>query len=160
MRRGFTLIEVLIYIAILAVMLLNIVELTSGIFDLRGRTRASLTLEENLRFALNRIVARVSDADDITAPASGTSSTLTLDMALAAEDPTTITLSNGAVELTEGTGTPTPLTSDEVEITTLSFTRLSGTPAGVRIDITGELESAAGVYLSALSLSTSAIIRR
>ncbi|MBI4133382.1 prepilin-type N-terminal cleavage/methylation domain-containing protein [Candidatus Uhrbacteria bacterium] len=160
MRRGFTLIEVLIYMAILGVMLLNIVELTSGTFDLRGRARASLTIEENLRFVLSRVVARIYDADGITAPATGTTSTLTLDMLDATENPTTITLSNGAVLLTEGTNAAIPLTSDEVTVTTLSFTRLSGTPPGVRIDITGELAAAAGVYQSVLSLSTTAVIRR
>ncbi len=158
--KGFTLIEVLIYMALMAVMLLGMVQLTTSIFDLRARTRSGIVLEENLRFALVSVAERVKAAADITSPGAGSSDSLTLDMVDATLDPTTFSLANGILMITEGASGAGRLTSSEVEVTTFTVTRLAGTPPSVRLLITGQLRNATGPYQSVLSISTTAVVRR
>ena len=161
LRKGFTLIEVLIYIALLAVMLLGMVQLTASVLDLRGRVQNAKVLEENLRHALTRITAQVRHADDITLPLAGAADTLALTMLDPALDPTTFTVDGGAITIRQGATAPAiPLTSSEIEVTSLTFSRIAATPPAVRIDIAGQLRSAAGPYQSRLSVGTTAVIRR
>lgn len=160
MKRGFTLLEVLIYTALIGAILGSVLILADSLFRVRVRTRTGFILEQNLRHAMVTVVSRVHEADDITLPASGAGTTLVLDMHPPAEDPTTIELTGGVLMIQSGSGASLPLTSLEVEITDATFSRLTGTPASVQVSLTGQLRDVAAMYQSTLTVTDTATIRR
>ncbi len=155
---GFTLIETMLYIAFVGMILTSVVLLATTAFRVRSTVRASLVVQENARFAASRIRSLVTEASDITSPASGaTSTTLILSTAVPAENPTTITLTNGVITLTQGAGAATALTSNEVNVSNLTFTRLGGTIPSVRMSLTGTLRNAAAPTPSFTATSTASV---
>lgn len=158
--RGLTLIEVLLYAVLVGMTMTALVLLATTAFKVRSEIRAQIILDDEMRFASGRILSAVHEATGITAPAIGvTSSTLTLSMASSTQDPTTITLSGGIITLAQGTGTAVALTSSELNVSTLSFSRVSSTVAMVRLVMTGALRNATSEYGS-LTVTTTAAVRR
>lgn len=158
--RGFTLIEIIIYTVIVSSILASMILITRAMYETHARVRSSIILEENLRFALARVTIAIREADAVTTPASGTGTTLGLTMSDPADDPTTITETNGILLMQEGSGANNALTSSELEVTDLTFTRSSGTTPIIRIELTGQLRDAMGPYQTSLTFTNSAVIRR
>lgn len=160
-RPGFTLIETLIYTAFVGLIMVAMTMLAYTAFTVRSKVRASLILQENMRFAAYRVTALVTEASAIATPAAGAStSTLVLTMPTAWQNPTSVTLASGTLFLTQGaTGTAQALTSDEVTISALSFARVSSTIDSVRMAATGKLRNASAAYAS-FSVTTTASVRR
>jgi type II secretory pathway component PulJ len=159
-RKGFTLIEIIIYTMIISSILVSMVFITRAMYESRARVRASIILEENLRFAFTRIMTTIREADDVTAPAGGSGTALTLVMNDPLDDPTTVTETDGVILLSEGGGPNIALTSSEVEVTELTFWRSTTTPPIVRVELTGQLRDVSGAYQTELSFTNSAAIRR
>lgn len=159
MNKGFTLIEVLIYTALVGIILTSVVLSTQVALQIRGKTRAELLLQENVRFAMTRITSIIRTADGIIAPEDIGIPTniLTLDVTETAQDPTTFTLTDGVITITEGTLAPIALTDNAVKITELSFLRLNGTPAPIHITITGETQNANNAYSATTTLNSLAL---
>lgn len=159
-RSGFTLIETLLYTLFIGMIMTSMTLLAYTAFTIRSNVRASAIVEENARFATERIRALVNEATGITTPIiSMASSTLILSMASSTVNPTTIQLTNGTITLTQGTGTAMALSSNEVSFSNLLFTRVSTTPAMVRIVTTGGMRGAAPSYTT-LTVTTTAAVRR
>ena len=160
-KFGSTLIETLIYIALIALIVTSIVLLTSSMLNSKIKTQSALILEEEMRFAMEVIKSKVSVASYITSPVSAeTIDNLTLVMTDPAKDPTVFSLANGYIFLTEGAGDSMALVSEKIEITNFSFTGLDSTPDSVKIDISGQLRNASGAAQSTETLTSSATIRR
>ena len=160
-RPGFTLIETLIYTAFDGMIMTTMVLLASTAFTVRSKLRASIVLEQNVRFAVTRITTVISEASGITTPALGTSSsTLVLTTSATSTNPTTIRNTGGIITITQGaTGTALTLNSNEVSFSNLSFTRVSSTAAMVRIVASGGLRNAAASYAT-ITVTTTAAVRR
>lgn len=160
-QRGFSLLEVLIYTAFIGTIMVSMTLVANAAFTMRSKLRAALILEQNLRFAVGRVTALVTEASGMTTPALGaTSGTLVLVMTTTSTNPTTVTNIDGIVYVTQGaTGTAQALTSNEVSMTTLSFTRVSSTSAVVRIVASGGPRNAASSY-GTLTVTTTAAVRR
>ncbi len=160
-RPGFTLIETLIYTAFVGMIMTTMVLLASTAFTVRSKLRASIVLEQNVRFAVTRITTVISEASGITTPALGTSSsTLVLTTSATSTNPTTIRNTGGIITITQGaTGTALTLNSNEVSFSNLSFTRVSSTAAMVRIVASGGLRNAAASYAT-ITVTTTAAVRR
>src|SRR3989344_3887844 len=79
-RKGFTLIELIIYIGAGTMMLLLLTALFLAFSQSWLRSRARARVEENLRFAIQAIQESAASAEEILVPASGGSDTLTLAM--------------------------------------------------------------------------------
>jgi len=140
---AFTLIETLMYVAFAGMILTSVVWLAATALTIRSKTRASIVLEEDVRFASGRIRSLVTASTGILAPtASATGTTLQLSMASSSANPTTISFATGTIYLTQGTGTAMALTSSEVLISRLVFTRVSSTAASIRMVLTGGLRNA------------------
>jgi len=161
--RAFTLIEMLVYTALVASIMTAVVLLTVAMLNTRGQARGELVLNENMEYLLYRLGYQIHEATGITTP-SGTgssSSTLILTMASSTLNPTTIRLTNGTATLAQGaSATAYVLTSSEIEITALTFTRASGTPASVKIDVAGRVRNATSTYQTSVTLSSFATVRR
>jgi len=157
---GFTLIETLLYIAFVGMILTSVVLLATTALTVRSKVRASVILEENIRFATSRIRGLVTEATGITTPAvSMTGATLVLTMASSTLNPTTITLTNGAITLTQGLGTALAITANEVMVAQLTFTTLNGTAPAARIVLTAGLRNALPSYPT-MTVTTTAVIHR
>lgn len=159
-RSGFTIIEIMIYTAIVGMIMASMIYIIRSMYETRARIRAAILLEDNLRYALFRATSAVRLADGVTSPSSGSSDTLQLDMDDASIDPTIITISNGIILMSQGAGGPMALTSSEVEVTNLTFTVTGSVAPSVEVVLSGELRDAVGPYQTSTTLSNTAVIRR
>jgi len=128
-KKGFTLIEVLLYTAIFAI----VGGLTTGILltvtQVQQRESASAEVTGQLNFVMQRLRQIVSESSNIEIPTSTTPSTLLkLRMQATSTDPTFISLSGNAIQLKEGSSATTTLTSDRVIVDTLNFKKFTQYP--------------------------------
>jgi type II secretory pathway pseudopilin PulG len=128
-KTGFSLLEILIYVTIIAVATLAI----GGVFLAlaQGQAKADVRAEinSNLRFALDKINQDILSASAIVAPAIAGGTADSLAMTIAA---TTVTycLVNGQLRRAAGglcDGTAEPITSGTIRVDHLAFTRLENT---------------------------------
>lgn len=137
-RRGFTLIEFLIYISIVSIVLFAAGSI--GLNVLLGKIKflAREEVVQNTRFAFEKMAGIVRNAQAINAPAPGTSAfAISLQVADVLRNPTVFDLSNGTVRIQEGSGAHVLLTSSEVVVTNLEFSNISypNTSGTVRIQM-------------------------
>jgi type II secretory pathway pseudopilin PulG len=158
-KPGFTILEMIIYTAIVGMIMVTVVYVMNTTYNVRARVSSSYVVHESMEFAEERMAASLHNANAVVIPASGTSSTLQLSMSDAALDPTIYSLSNGQIWLKEGTRANLPLTSSEVTISSLQFMRGTSTPPLIRILMIGNTKNAKGSYSAPLTLTTSAIIK-
>ena len=78
--RGFSLLELLIYMAILAGFLVVIMNIFFMITSSSAKEEARAEVQQNLRFAVSAIINEARLAKNINVPASGESNVLELDM--------------------------------------------------------------------------------
>lgn len=158
-RPGFSILEMLIYTGILGIILATTIYVTTTMYNVRARVSSSSIVHETMEFAQKRITSALYEAVSVTTPSSGSSSTLELVMQDAEKSPTRITFVDGQIWMKEGAEENLPLTTSEVEISELEFTRGLGTPPVVRIVMSGDRKNAKASYSAPLTLTTSAIIR-
>jgi Tfp pilus assembly protein PilW len=139
MKSAFTLIEFLIYIAIIS----SILVLISGFFwnIIFGsiKENAYQEVQQNGRFVLTKITQEIKKATGINSPsAGGSANSLSLAMSSPSLNPTVFDLADGKLRITQGTNPPIELTTDEVIVSNLKFTNLSyeATPGTIRIEMT------------------------
>jgi len=135
---GFTLIELIIYIGIVAIILLVAFNFGWEIIYGNVKSRVVRETQQNARFAMERIAREIRKARAINTPGPGGSSNiLSLEMADPNLDPTVFDVSDGKLRIAQGTLGPYELTNDRVIVSALQFTNLSyqGTPGTIQLDI-------------------------
>lgn len=163
--KGFTLIEFLIYIGIVAIVLLSANAIALNVIF--GKVKLS-TIEEvnqNARFSMVKIASTISNAETINNPATSTqAASLSLKMADTAKDPTVFDVSGGILRIQEGTGAAVNLISDEVTVADIQFFNISylDTPGTVRIQMTikASTTSTRQEYIFEKTFYTTANIRK
>lgn len=159
LARGFTILEMVIYTAIVGMILSTVVYVTNTVYNVRARVSTSSVVHESVVYAQDRILTSLHSATAVVIPASGASSTLQLTMPDATRDPTTYSLSGGQIWVKEGTKAKLPLTSSEVSVSNLEFLRGSNLPPIIRVQITADRRNANRAYSAPLSVTTTAAIR-
>lgn len=135
-RRGFTLIEILLFAAIFSVVALTFVGVLTMVLRLQARGQAASEVAGQSQFLLQTIERLVSRSSLVEMPANEATTTLRLRTASSITDPTTVYLSSGAVYLKETvSGAPQRLTSDRVTVSALSFTKRTNPPAHDSVDV-------------------------
>lgn len=143
LRRGFTLVEVLLYIAIVAVIIFAIGTSVQAFLEARVKNQAIAEVNNQGGRAMQMILQAIRNA---TAINNFTSSSFNLTMPVAAQNPTCFQLTNSKIQMQEGTsgcaGTWIDLTdANKVTVAIISgsgdagiFTNLSrtGTPGIIR----------------------------
>jgi type II secretory pathway pseudopilin PulG len=163
-QRGTTLIEMIIYIGIVAVLLLGVGGVSLAAMESKTKTRAMSDVLSGGGGALAAIIRHTEGSAAIVAPTPGaTSSTLTLIPRTPGAPSTQITLANGAITFNDGVGAPLLLTPNEIAIDTLVFTGLGAgsTSTGVMITFHA-MASSTGVWNSFQyddTFTTSVLIR-
>lgn len=158
--KGFTLVELLIYTAIVGSIFTSMIFITRTMYDVRARVGTSALVRDQVRFAMNRVIGTIQESTSVLVPINGTSSTLSLVTSIATSTPSVFRLSGGRIFLKEGTQAELPLTSNEIEITTFSVTSVSSTSAIIRVEIDGNKRGAKSPYSAPLSITNSATLRR
>ncbi len=133
-NQGTTLMELIIYVALVSVFLL-----ISGYFTLDillGKQKAYVQqeVENNITFAETKISANLRSAINIfgdsnfnTNLATTSGSKFSIQAYNSGDDPTVIDISNGILRIKKGTGQFQEITSKSVQITNLTFYNLSST---------------------------------
>ncbi|MCK5591231.1 MAG: prepilin-type N-terminal cleavage/methylation domain-containing protein [Candidatus Pacebacteria bacterium] len=168
MNKGSTLVEILIYIAILGIVVSSFISFSVSISDSRGKVYVEQEVQANARVALNLITQKILSSNGLNV---GTSvfdvdpGSLSLSMADGAKNPTIISLlvDDGQLQIQEGLGVAVPITSDEVRVTNLVFTNLTSTSdkANIKIELTVEyITTGSVVYNYPFSLETAVSLRQ
>jgi len=137
---GFTLIEFIIYIAIIGGMLTLITGFLWNIVFGNIKEAAFQEVQQNARFALTKITQEIKKAKGINSPLHGESPTNSLSLIMADSnlDPTIFEVIDGKLRIRQGSAQPNELISDQVIVSSLQFTNLSyeDTPGTIRIELT------------------------
>lgn len=166
--EGFTLIEVLIYVALMGMAVSSFVYLSVTVSASRSKTTVTQEVQANTRVALDLISQQIRAATGINSGASvfdADPGVLSLAMADSGSNPTVIDLSadDGVLQITRGAGPSLAVTSDEVRVTNLVFTNLTdGERENVRVEITVAYANDSGdvLFTSSQSLQTSVSVRQ
>jgi Tfp pilus assembly protein PilW len=138
-QTGYTLIELLLYVAITAILLSALMAFFAMSLSGRVKSESIGEVDQQGSFILDTVTQALRNADSITAPAAGASaSSLTLAMATSAINPTVFSLSGNTMQVKEGTANAVPMSTPRVKVTALTFKNLSrsGTPGSIQVVMT------------------------
>jgi prepilin-type N-terminal cleavage/methylation domain-containing protein len=138
-QKGYTLIELLLYVSIVGVLLTSVVMFYGTALDSRVKNQSIVEVNQQGGAAMEYMAQTIRNASSITLPAAaGTGAQLTLAMPDAGSNPTIFNLSGTTLQVTEGASAAVALTNDKVQITSLSFKNLSraSTPGVVQVTMT------------------------
>jgi Tfp pilus assembly protein PilW len=133
---GFTLIEMLLYVALVSMLLIAITGFFGLSADARVKNQTIAEVDQQGTQVMDYITQTIRNASSISAPAIGTSaSSLTAVVPTASLSPTVISLNGTALQTVEGSASAVPLTSSRVQVSSLTFKNLarSGTNANLQI---------------------------
>lgn len=166
--KGFTMIEFLLYFALLAMVMGAVTLFAVDVVKSRNKTRIVAEVEQNARFGMSRILRSVRQADELNIGAStfdADAGVLSLGTSATSTDPTVFDLQDGVLRIKEGAGAATALTTDGVIVTKLRFSRdnLPGGSRAVTVELglkyATEAVSDTG-YVYETSASGTAVIRK
>lgn len=156
--RGNTLIELIIYVALLVVLVGAVVTILTSIVRSYQFVESSLDLERNM-IAVDRIVREVQAASLVNEGSStfdASPGVLVLTMPSGATR--TISLSGGAITLSENGGLLGALTSNDVVVTDLIFRYFNGFfSESIQIETT--LEAGTGTHYRSETVYTTTVLR-
>lgn len=117
-QRGFTIIEMLVYISIFAIIMSGALVSVYALASSSARNQTKAMVQEEGSFLIGKIDWALSGARAINAPAANASGdTLTVTRFDALTSPVVITISGGAMTITVGTGATHILNNSNVSIT-------------------------------------------
>ncbi|MBP6908335.1 MAG: prepilin-type N-terminal cleavage/methylation domain-containing protein [Candidatus Pacebacteria bacterium] len=135
-ERGFTLVELLLYVGISSVILLVISLFIGMLLQSRIKNNVIAEVEQQGTQALSTILRIIRNADSITNPTpSTTANSLTVSVSSPALSPSVISLTNGELFITEGLNQSEFLINDSVTVSNLLFENMSrpGTSGTIRV---------------------------
>lgn len=127
-RKGSTMIEFIIYIAISAVVVVALTRSVLMLLSVQKNSAITQPTQEEMRFAMRRLATTIRDSREINVADSvflADEGTLSLAMSDAAMNPTVFSLVDGEILITEGTEAPMPLTSSRIIVEQMRFENLS-----------------------------------
>lgn len=123
--RGFTLVELIIYMGIFSIFLLVLTSMFTSILDSQFETNSITSVEQDGRFILRRLTNDIQSSSSINVPSAIGASSNSLQLVINGIT-NTYTLTNGNLTLTNDKGTNN-LNNYDTTISNLSFTRLGNT---------------------------------
>ncbi len=162
MRRAFTLIEIIIYLAIVGMIAVSLVMYSISVSSSRSKAEVVAEVQTNTRFALDIMRQKIRSADRI----DFINSTLTnpgklylvMPTPTLAQSPVIFDIDNGRLRMKVGTGQYALLTSDEIEVANLQFANLTkGAREHVSVSMTLRYKNAGSVEYKYEYSITSAI---
>lgn len=127
-QKGFTLIEILLYISLISIILLVFSQFLSLLFQSRIKNQAILEVESQGAQIVTQISQIIRSADNVNLPSVGTTaSSASVDVYTSAKDPALFDLTSGTIRIKEGAGSYFSLNNSKVTATGLTFKNLSRT---------------------------------
>src|SRR3989344_7373669 len=123
--KGFTLIEIILYMALLSIFLLTLTDIFVSILDVQLESDATSAVEQDGRYILSRIAYDIPRASDITTPGAIGQTRSNLRMTIGPET-YEYTESGGNLQLINDLGTNN-LNGSETAISNPSFQRIANT---------------------------------
>lgn len=160
-QKGFTYIELILYIALITVFLGALVFYAWGVIGSGSKSTTEQEVFSQARFVSERIKYEIRNATGINS-VSGTSISLTT--SIAGTNPTIIDLVGGNVRIKQGVGLATNINSSDVIISSLTFTNYSSTDnkskhVGVSFVLNSNYGSTRQEFVETTTVRTSAEIR-
>ena len=144
-KKGFTLIEILIYIAVLGLIMFSFLSYVIIMSGSKQKAYVSEEVHSNLRQAFNVMNQKIKVANDVLTPMIGNSSdSLTLN---SSTGQIVFSITGGVLKITEN-GETFSVTSDEVVVSNLLFTNLTPQTSerdNISIEITIDYKGGGGV---------------
>jgi prepilin-type N-terminal cleavage/methylation domain-containing protein len=136
MKKGFTLIEMLIAIAIFTVIAIAFIGILSVVTQVQVQSTSAAAVNQESQFLLQKLQYYIQTASIIDISTSTPTSTLKFDVASSSLDPSYITLASGTVYLQQPSGGALqPLTSNKVTVSNLLFKRNANPPGHDAVSI-------------------------
>lgn len=134
-QKGFTLVEIILYMALLSIFLIVLTDIFVSILDVRRESEATSAVEQDGRYILNRFMYDIPRASSVTTPASLGGSGSTLAIVIGGTN-YTYSLSGGNLQLNDGT--INNLNSSGTSLSDISFQRIgnSGGKDTIKIQFT------------------------
>jgi Tfp pilus assembly protein PilW len=145
-RKGFTLIEFLLYISITSVILTSLSVFLAMTLQSRTKNQTIAEVEQSGAQILSLITQTVRNSQGINSPVAGANSTsLSLDVIDVNQNPTVFSLSGSSFQVVEN-ATVTPLSYSRVVVSNLNFSNFSrgNTPGTIQIEFTLTRENPSG----------------
>lgn len=160
-RKGQTLMEILIYVAIFGTVAASLVGIVWNVTKIHSYQLASNEVDSNLRYAMSLINDKIRGASSVESAAD---STLVLKMPN--NTTTTFSVVSGILYIQEGSADPVAVISDRATVSSLTFEKIdmAGAKGGARITMTlnyvpkeGDSPSLQKTLISAITRSATAI---
>jgi hypothetical protein len=153
-RAGFTIIELLIFVAIYVTAIVGFIVIFTSFLSVQTRQYAETEVNQQSQYLLTMLQQQIDAASIVDMAADTATGTLTLRMASSANDPVLIYASSGIAYQKLGAAGPQPLTSSKVNVTALVFTRRINSGGRDTVQISYTIQSAQGSSRFARSIST------
>lgn len=140
-QQGFTLIEVLIYIALVGTVVGNFISFGLSIATYQNKAFIIQEVNSSLREAMGHISWQVKEADQIISPQPGEETDRLIYKQEAAGSNIVISASGNGLYQAEGAGDPQFLTSQTVKVSGISFRNLAGAGRKDSIQVSLSIES-------------------
>lgn len=125
-QKGFSLIELLVYIGIVVFVLSAISLFMNNILSAKAKNETVFGVEQNGAEAIRALADKIKASESVLTPSKGTTAeTLVLNMAEAAVNPTSFYVSSGRIMMQEGSQPAITLTSGDLTVENLSFSNNS-----------------------------------
>lgn len=118
-EKGFTFIELILYVSILTTMLVMLIPFAWNIIGGGVKSATQQEVFSNARYISERIKYEIRNATGIN---SVSATQISLSTATAATNPTVIALSSGNITITQGVSSAVNLNSQNTTISSLTFT--------------------------------------
>ncbi len=142
-QNGFTLIEMVLYVGMMAVIMLGMVEFVFVMMQTRVKNEVMSEVESQGLMVMESIIYTIQNGEGINSPsAGGSGASLSLDVQGAADDPTVYDLSSDTIRVEVASGGAIDMTSSRVVASGLSFTNASTTGSAGSVQITFTLTHA------------------
>ncbi len=138
-QNGFTLVETILYMAIVATLLLAVSFLFAQVLESRTKHQSIAEVEEQGAFVMNAIIREIKNSEGVNFPTPGTSaSQLSLQESAPENNPIIFDANNGSVTESVGANNSVSLLAPNVFVSRAVFTNLaaSSSPANIRVELT------------------------
>lgn len=164
-KRGFTLLELLLYVSMAGALLLATSFLAFTLLAARVKNQTTSEVEQQGLQIMQSITQVLRNATSINSPATSTSAAaLSINTVLPGNNPTMFGVASGVLGIQEGIGATTTLSNNKVFVSGLTFTNMSrvGTPGIVRVQFTVSAINNTGrsEYSYTANFVTSAALRK
>ena len=142
-QKGFTLVETLIYVAIIGVVITTFIQFILAVSSARNKVYSVQEVQSNIRTSADILGQYIRSATGVVTSTSVFGihpSKIVLQMPTPLNDPTIITIDNGALVMKNGGNPTSTITSNRVDVTDFTVDHVSdvfgGNKDNFKIDLT------------------------